>query len=529
MPVDKVKGKDGIPEAVPREPSPADGIPLLARGTEGHVGDTRRYGRSARRATTNHEDTSASVTMPNVVVLAIVGNPESYASTLEWIQRRGMIVEVASTAEEGLRLHRDHGADLVLLGLPLPDQLAAPVIAGVRGHDPRATIVVVGKDEDIASHIAAVDLGAQEYVADPIDGRRDLLFALGVSLGVRRSDAHFRVLRTREASAAAWRRIVASSPPMVEVMKRLRELCEWTASGAAPSVLLTGARGTGKRTLAKALHYNGARRNRAFVEISCATSDPATLRADLFGTIHGAARQGVLEVADGGTVYLDGIEAMPSGIQRDLLTAIEGRQICRVGALEPIYIDVQVVAATRGDLDALVKRNEFRLDLYHRLSVRTIDLPPLRDRGGDILAIAESLLAVLAPAYGASVPQLHEDAAIALLGHAWPGNIHELRNELEHVLLHVAEPLVRAEHLLFPRGSGAVAADSTTGHLNVTLAGTHCSLDRLEQEVIRQALARNGGNISRTARFLAITRQTLLYRLKKHGLRVPTSADPEDR
>jgi DNA-binding NtrC family response regulator len=314
---------------------------------------------------------------------------------------------------------------------------------------------------------------------------------------------------------------------MVDVMKRLRELCEWSLAGAAPTVLLTGERGTGKRLLAKALHYNGARRNRAFVELNCAALAPDALRVELFGEIHGATRQGLIEIADGGTVFLDEIDAIPLGIQRDLLTAIEGRQICRVGSDEPIYIDVQFVAGTRGDLEALVKRSEFRPDLYHRLNVRTLALPPLRERGGDIIAIAEALLAEIATAYGVQRPKLHDDTALALLRHAWPGNVHELRNEMENVLLHVDTGEIRAEHLRSHRGSGAVSATTSAGRLNVTLAGNRCPLEELEREVIRQALELNGGNVSRTARFLAITRQTLLYRIKKHGLRVPANPEPD--
>ena len=458
---------------------------------------------------------------PAVVVLAIVGNAENYAAALEWIRRRGIVVETAASGEDGLRLHREQGADLVLIGLPLPDHGASSIIGGVRSQDPRATIVVVGKDGEVSSQLAALELGAQEYVADPVDGRRDLLFALGVSLGVRHSDAHYRVLRQREASTADWRKIVAGCPAMIEVMKRMRELCEWTLSGATPTVLLTGARGTGKHLLARALHYNGARRNRAFVEVNCAAQPPDVLRAELFGEARGGVRQGLLEIADGGTVFLDEIDAVPLGIQRDLLTAIEGRQICRVGSEEPIYLDVQFVAGTRGDLATIVKRSEFRPDLYHRLSVRTIALPQLRDRGADIIAIAEAMLAELAIQYGIRVPQLHDEAVLALLRHAWPGNLHELRNELEHVVLHVGESTIRTAHFRFQQGVGAVAADTRGNQLTVTLSGDSCPLERLEREVIRQGLERNGGNVSRTARFLGITRQTLLYRLKKYRLRVP--------
>jgi DNA-binding NtrC family response regulator len=465
---------------------------------------------------------------PNVAVVAIVGDQERYAAVLDWVRRRGMALEIATTGDSGLRLHREKGADLVLVGLPLPDRRAAALIASLQQQDARTTIVLVGKDEDVSSHLGAVELGAQEYIADPIDGHRDLLFALGVSLGVRRSDSHFRVLRAREAASADWRRVVANSPAMVDAMKRLRELCEWTVSGATPVVLFTGERGTGKHLLAKVLHYNGARRNRPFVEINCSALPPDVLRTELFGDAK-AGRAGLLEIADGGTVFLQDIEAIPLGIQRDVLTAIEGRQMCRVGSEEPIFIDVQFAAGTRADLGAIVKRSEFRPDLYYRLSVRTIALPPLRDRGGDVIAIAERMLGELAAAHGLRAPQLHEDAVLALLRHAWPGNLHELHNELEHALLHAEDSVIRGANFHFRRGAGAVAVEASGRRLvSVSVTGDSCPLEQLEREVIRQALERCDGNVSRTARFLAITRQTLLYRTKKYGLRASPDPDPDD-
>ena len=334
--------------------------------------------------------------------------------------------------------------------------------------------------------------------------------------------AHYRVMHTREASSAALDKVVAGSKSMIEVMKRVKELCDWSLSGATPTVLLAGARGTGKHLLAKALHYNGARKERAYVEISCSAHTPDALRLELFGD---TTRMGLLEIAHGGSIFLDEIDAVPLGIQRDLLTAIEGKQLTRAGSEETIAIDVQFLAGTRVDLEAIVKRSEFRPDLYHRLSVRTLALPALRERGTDIVAIAQVLLAELAATYRMHAPTFHEDAALALTHYTWPGNLHELRNELEHVLIHTNEPELRASHFRFMRGSGAVAIENGR-HLAVTISGDGCPLEKLEREVIRQALQRCNGNVSRAARYLSVTRQTLLYRIKKYGLRV---ALPEDR
>jgi two-component system, NtrC family, response regulator AtoC len=449
-----------------------------------------------------------------VSVLAILGETENFGEAVEWIRRRGLVVFLATNGEDGLRMHREKGADLVLLGLPLPDMRAAQVIGGIRHQDARSPIIVVGNDAEVGSQLEALELGAQEYVAHPVEGRRDLLFALGVSLGVRKSDAHFRVLRSREAATADWHRIVAGCAPMKEVMRRVRDVCERTLSGATPTVMLTGEIGTGKRLVAKALHYNGARRNRAFGEINCAALAPEELRVQLFGHANGSARYGMLETADGGTMFIDEIGAAPLDVQHDILIAIEDKLIRRAGE-EPTHIDVQFVVATRRDLESMTKRGEFRSDLYHRLHVLCIPLPPLRDRDDDILAIADQLLAEIAAEHGLRTPVLADDARAALRRQPWPGNIRELRNEIERLALFVDDDTIRAHHLRTPRNETdiAIVADE---ELHVMVSGDRCPLEKLEREIIRQALARSSGNVSRAARYLAITRQTLLYRMKKY-------------
>lgn len=234
----------------------------------------------------------------------------------------------------------------------------------------------------------------------------------------------------------------------------------------------------------------------------------------------------MFELAHGGTLLLDEISAAPLGIQRDLLAAIEDRQIRRPGDGEAVRADVQIVASTRDNLEPLVKRGEFRADLYHRLSVRTLALPPLRERDGELLAIADLLVETLAIEHGMRAPVLDSAARAALLRHGWPGNISELRNELEHAMLACESNVIRADDLRFT--GGAISIDGS-GKITVTMAGSSCSLERLEREVIRQALEQCRNNVSRAARFLGITRQTLLYRIKKHELKTPANPDFDDR
>ena len=488
--------------------------PVLAAGTQ----TVPRIARG--RATTSRTGLEAVTLSPPLVVLAIVGDAEDYESVLDWIRARGLIVEIVGTAAEGLATHRERGADLVLVGLPLPDSKARALIEQVRTHDPKATIVIVGADGDVTSQLAAVELGAQEYIPDATTYRRDLLFALGMTLGGRSTDPHLRMLRAREAARAEWKRIVAGSKEMVAVMAQLRAICERSAATATPAVLLRGELGTGKHLLARALHYNGPRRHRAFAEINCGALPPDELRVQLFGQ---NGRQGLFETTDGGTLLLDDIGALPLELQRDLVVAVDDRWIQRTGSETNIRVDVQVVGGTSTDLAPAAKRGELRADLYHRLSARAINLPPLRLRGPDILAITDALLVELGLEHGRRPPQLSFAARDAIEAHAWPGNIRELRNELERVVLIVTEAIVTPDHFRFARGSGAAAIDVRGGKLAVTLSGDRCPIETLEREVIREALSRCQGNISHAAKFLGITRQTMLYRMKKHGLRATSS------
>ena len=470
-----------------------------------------------------------------ISVLAALGNPSEFEGIVEWIRRRKHTVNIVMTGGEALRIHHDTGADLVLVGLPLPDQKAGTLLNALREQDPRVGVVVVGSDDDIGSAVDAFDLGVQDYVANPIDDKNDLLFALGLALGVRTGDVQLRFLRNKDAAGADWRAVVGESPAMQKVVSTLRHICERTSGGAVPIVLLTGETGTGKGVIAKSLHYNSARRNRAFVDLNCAAISSNLLESELFGHEKGAftdarsTRIGLFETANGGTLFLDEIGAMQLDLQSKILTAIEERKIRRVGGNQAIRVDVQIIAATHADLAAMAKRNQFRVDLYHRLNVIAIELPPLRDRGNDVIQIAETMIAALSADYGIAPPRLAEDARAALRDYAWPGNVRELRNELERVLLLVDEETIRAEHFRFTsgradrHGTDSVAITASDEGLEVVLTGDRCPLDELEREVIRQALRRCRGNVSRAGRFLGISRQTLIYRLRKHGFQTATT------
>jgi two-component system, NtrC family, response regulator AtoC len=289
--------------------------------------------------------------------------------------------------------------------------------------------------------------------------------------------------------------------------------------------------------LAKAVHYGSVRRSRAFVDVNCAAIPAGLVEGELFGYERGAftdartSRPGLLETASGGTLFLDEVGSLPLDIQAKLLVAIEEKRVRRLGGREPRRVDVQVIAATHRDLGVMVRCGEFRADLFHRLNVIAVELPPLRERGEDRLLIAESLVRSMCRDYGMPERALAPDAREAIERYRWPGNIRELRNQIERILLLEDDGVIRGAHFGLVHAatpSQTVLIDDADGELEVTLPEGGCDLELLERAVIRRALSDCKSNVSRAARYLRVTRQTLMYRMRKHGLSV-SQGDLEPR
>jgi transcriptional regulator with PAS, ATPase and Fis domain len=292
---------------------------------------------------------------------------------------------------------------------------------------------------------------------------------------------------------------------------------------------LNGETGTGKGMLARAIHLSSSRSQRAYVDVNCASLPPALLEEEIFGHERGAftdaheARAGLFETADRGTLFLDEISTLSLELQAKLLTVIEEKRVRRIGGSSPRQVDVQVIAATNRDLSEMVNRGHFREDLFHRLNVIALTLPPLRERGEDSLLLAHSFLRSLCEGYGIPERSLADDARECITRYLWPGNVRELRNQLERIVMLEEDELVRAQHFPFQwEGAGARRGGRDAGGaLRVSLPEQSFSLKALEREVLRQALGKAGGNVSRAARYLSITRRTLLYRMKKFQLALP--------
>lgn len=414
------------------------------------------------------------------------------------------------------------GADLVILCLPLREGGAADVVRALRSIDPRVVIVITGRDPQIPGAAEAFGLDAFEYIEDPAKDMNDLLAAVGSALGSRRGDVQLRYLKQRDASGSSWSTLVGNSIEMQDVVDVLRRVAERTTRGSPPTILIRGETGTGKGLLAKCAHYNGVRRNQAFVELNCAAIPATLLESELFGVERGAftdartSRAGLFETAHLGTLFLDEIGSMTPDLQAKLLTAIEEKKIRRLGGRQSVLVDVQIIAASHADLGEKVKSGAFRPDLYHRLNVVSVTIPPLRKRGQDKILLAETFMTSMCREYGIPLRRLSDEARAYILEYAWPGNVRELRNQIERILLLGNDEVIERHH--FERPSNLPPPPSDRPGFALILPEDGIGLDEVERELIRRALDKFDGNVSRAARYLKVTRQTLIYRIKKHRL-----------
>jgi len=427
--------------------------------------------------------------------------------------RAGYQVSEAATAAEGLALIERAPPDLLLLDLMLPDRPGLSVLAEVRAHHPEIPVVVVTAYSSVETAIAAMREGAFHYVSKPF--RNDeVLHVVRQALEKRRLVRENLALKAQLEGATGLGGLVGRSPSMARVFETIRQ-----AAPARSTVLIQGESGTGKELVAKALHRLSPRAPASFVTVNSGALPSDLLESNLFGHMRGsftgahADKKGLFKVADGGTIFFDEIGTVPLETQAKLLRVLQEREFLPVGAVEPIRSDVRVVAATNADLSRMVAQGTFREDLYYRLCVITLTLPPLRERREDIPLLVEALVARAARENGRPVPSLTAAAIKALLDYDWPGNVRELENVLERALVLGgavldADLLPDAVRRPVPR-----AAALPAGGLSFRDAVT-----TYEKALLSAALQRSGGVQKKAAELLRLKPTTLNEMLKRHGM-----------
>jgi DNA-binding NtrC family response regulator len=418
----------------------------------------------------------------------------------------------AETAAEALERHRE-GVDLILLDYRLPDSDGLTVLKKVKEADPDTLVILLTAHSSVEIAVEAMKHGAYHYANKPFDVD-EVALLVERALETTRLRREVRTLRATQARPYSLDRIVGESQPVVA----MRALLQKIAASPASTVLLTGESGTGKDLAAKVIHYTSSRAGQPFMNITCSALPDTLLESELFGHERGAftsadrQKRGLIEMSDGGTVFLDEIGEMVPALQAKLLRFLEEKTFKRVGGTQDLRVDVRVIAATNRNLEEEVRKGRFREDLYYRLNVLPIAIPPLRMRAADIPLLVHFYVDSYNTEFRKRIRRVAPEAMIRLKAHPWPGNVRELRNAVERAMLLAEGEDLSAEHFQMATTSLARLSEG------VELPVSGINLEQLERSLVVQALERSGWNQTRAASLLGLNRDQIRYRIEKFKL-----------
>ena len=434
----------------------------------------------------------------------------------EHLRSEGYRVIEAEDGEAALKAIDAHAPDLVLTDLKMPVMDGMELLRRVRRDERDLPVIVITAHGAVDSAVEATRLGARDYLTKPFD-LREVSIAVEKALEAHRLESEVRYLRGQKSGA--YGQLIGTS----QAMKRLFGTLQRLEVIDTPTVLITGESGTGKDLIAHAIHSSGPRKTGPIMAIDCASLPEQLIESELFGHERGAftdartTKRGMFEVARGGTIFLDEIGEMSPATQARLLRALESRRFKRVGGVVDITVDAGVIAATNRELGNAVKQGTFREDLYFRLNVVRIEVPPLRERREDIPFLVDHFVAKFNQEFGRKVQGVRQDALALLARYPWPGNVRELRNVVERVIILEADEVIRAEHLP-PEIRYGSSGEGIDRAVPFVLPEGGVDLEAVERSLLQQAMDRTTGNQSAAARLLGISRYALRYRLEKHGL-----------
>jgi two-component system response regulator PilR (NtrC family) len=456
------------------------------------------------------------------------------------LSAEGYRVETAGSAVEALAKSARTRFDLVLTDLRMPGADGLSLVGQLTREDPPTLVILMTAYGSMDSAEQALKQGAFDYLTKPL-GREELLLTVSRAFERMRLAQENRILRQQLEERFRVEGIVGSHYRMLEVFDKLHKV-----SSSISTILITGESGTGKELIARAIHRHSPRKDRAFVGVSCAAIPETLIESELFGYEKGAftgadsRRQGLFEAADKSTLFLDEIGELNVNMQAKVLRALQEREIRRVGGREDLKVDVRIIAATNKDLEEEVKRGRFRDDLYYRLNVVTINLPPLRERSTDIPQLAEYFVIRACQEAGRPPMAITTEAMRLLLGYHWPGNVRQLDTVLQRAVLlsdgrvidYMDLPIEVRFSSLPLRETGPASPGGAEGAYRYMLPVQGINLEEVEREFILQAMEISGGVIAKAAKLLGLSYRTLQYRLEKFQIRREgdeTAAQPEGR
>jgi two-component system response regulator AtoC len=469
--------------------------------------------------------------MANTIL--IVDDDQGVSDTLrQWAEERGYEVLEADDGPMALSQFQIMQPDLSIIDVGLPGEYDGVELLG-RMHEinPRHPVLIVSGQATPERAVEAMKQGAVDYLSKPLDMEKLFLLAERAITMLRRDIELERMSETRKA-AYGFDRIIGTCPAMQDVIDTARKVAQVPFA----TVLLTGDSGTGKELVAHAIHLASANAKEPFVEVNCAAMPENLLESELFGYEKGAftdakqRKRGLFEVASAGTFFLDEIGEMPLNLQVKLLRVIEERKFRRLGGTSTLSVQFRLITATNANLQEMIAANQFRRDLYYRLAVFAIHIPPLRERGHDVIDIARHFMDYFNHEFGKNIAGFTPDAEQVLMSYDWPGNIRELRNAIERAVLIGPDRYIRPSDLAIkPRTLAPVnqtAASAPNSHhpvgtetgFEIKVPNHGVNFEEVEQQLIRIAMRHCNNNASAAARFLRMTRETLRYRLKKFGI-----------
>jgi two-component system, NtrC family, response regulator AtoC len=437
------------------------------------------------------------------------------------LSRAGLKSRIAGSLHEAVELFRNLSPDLILLDMRLPDGSGLDFLTDIRTkQNSDVAVIVMSAYGELEDAVSAMKLGASDYLKKPVD-LDELLLNVEKVLNNSELTQKLTYSTKREQHAIEGGvEFLGETGEINNIRKQVEQICHLTKTTDTipPTVMILGETGTGKDIIARLLHAHSSRREKPFVHVDCASLPKDLIEAELFGHEKGAftnahvARTGLIEAAEDGILFLDEIGELPQDLQSKLLAVLERRTLRRVGTTQERPVAAWFIAATNRNIEQLARQGQFRSDLFYRLNVLNISMPPLRDRNGDIMILARYFANQTAHRYGLNDVKFTKDAEKSIMEYSWPGNVREMKHYLERIVLLSSGGEINSDILSLSPRSADHAGDQDAGKFE------DLTLDSAELMLIKQALERTNGNVSKAARELGVSRMALRYRMKKYTL-----------